>query len=172
MLPWCEGAMDEAVQSARAAISAVGERPDVRFVLVAEGRAVHVLLRLLAAHPGLRDRTLAVVSIGGTLAGLPDVDGVLGARSVEDWMGRWFGHDTLGTDAIRATPYLSMQWLDPQRADDLASGRFPEPVGAPGVPEAVDVQDLGALWADPDVPRVQVARALIGVVGGLVLSRR
>jgi hypothetical protein len=145
-------------------------------VIVAAGAGAHFALRALAADPGLRDRIAAVVSVGGVLRGIPGQEGPLGEAAVADWMGRWFGHDALSTDALVLTPYLALQWWDPQEDPPggglpLRCARWPA-LRDTAAPESVAPLDLGVLPTDPDLPLAQVADALVGVTVCAVLAWR
>jgi hypothetical protein len=166
------------VNSLHAALQQQVEAPADRVVIVAADTGIQAVLRVLVRDPGLRDRVLAVVSIGGVLGGLPDDDGPLGERALSDWMGRWFGHDTLDTDALVPTPYLALQWWDIDADPSGALGvpiraaRWPAPRAPAGVPESILPIELGLLPTDPELPLDCIAEALVGVTVGTVLAWR
>ncbi|MEQ1502827.1 MAG: hypothetical protein ABMB14_11385 [Myxococcota bacterium] len=161
-----------------AAIRAVVTGPGVRLVLVAEEAAAIELLRLLADAADLRDQVVAVVAIGGVIAGRPDEDGPLGETACRDWLAAHLNQVDLDTDVVRRTPYFAVQWLDRAswppgaRGLPLQASRFPPPEAVSGVPDTIETVDLGPLPSDRDLPVELVARALVAVVCGWVRSRR
>lgn len=176
-VPWREGPIEDAVRALLADLRAqVGAR-DTRLVLVAEEAGIAVALRSLAEAPDVRDQVHAVLSVGGVIGGRPGEEGPFGEAEATDWLAARFGQDALDTEVVRLTPYLSVQWLDREAevlgAGDLplAAQRFPEP-REDGTVDTIEVVDLGPLPADPQLPRDQVARALVTVVTCWVLSRR
>lgn len=176
-LPWRDGAVEEAVEALRAELRAqIASRED-RLVLVAEEAGVALALRALAGAPDIRDQIHAVLSIGGVIGGRRDEEGPFGEERSRAWLASQFGQEALDTEVVRLTPYLSMQWLDRESpvpgAGDLSldAQRFPEPLSDATV-DTIEVVDLGPLPVDPDLPREQVARALVSVVTCWVLSRR
>jgi hypothetical protein len=166
-----------------AAVLALMERvaPDVdhRVILVGEGNGIVAVLRALKESPPLRDRTRAVVSLGGPVDGYPGMDGPYGEQTQHDWMAAWYRHSTLDTELVRETAYFSIQWLDrsvrPPGVDGLplARARFPHPPdeGAKGVPSVLVSVDLGPLPADVPLPLSVIARGVIATVGMWVLRR-
>ncbi len=153
-----EGEPEDEASTLEAWLAALLGSTADRLVVVAEGEAGHLALRALARSPSVRDRTLAVVLLGGRVVGTPELD---------DWMGRWFRAEALDTEVNRTTPYLHAAFF----AADCA------PPGVPGLPIAhtrlpplepgplsrLRVVDLGVLPADPELPVEQVARALWAV---------
>jgi hypothetical protein len=171
--PWPEGPVAEALSIQQDALEDVlaqwMDDPSARFVLAGESSGVQTLLRLMNAKAALRDRVLAVVSIGGTLQGSADAEGPLSPASLEDWMGAHFTHHELDTEMARQTPYFCMQWLD-VAADppgghglEVWQARFPPPRSEALTQEYVDVRDLGVLYTDTDPDLV--ARGLWLTVG-------
>ncbi len=152
------------------------ERVEARGILVGEEAGIVGILNALRDRADLRDKILAVVSVGGIIGGLEGEDGPLGIVAREDWMQAWFSHQHLDTEVVRITSYLSLQWLDRQhmppgaRGLSIAASRFPEPKEERT--ETVEVVDLGVLPAADDLPMAQVARALWAVTTCWVLSRR
>ncbi|HHO51699.1 MAG TPA: hypothetical protein ENK18_12700 [Deltaproteobacteria bacterium] len=149
-----------------------------RLVLVGEEAGVTQILRILAQHAEIRDHVLAVVSVGGIIAGIPDRDGPLGEVACRDWLGAWFTQRALDTDVVRLTPYFSLQWLDRRawppgiEGLPLANARFPEPDDRDATATTLEVVDLGPLPLDPQLPTQIVARALIAVVSAWIVHRR
>ncbi len=150
---------------------------DVPLVLVGEEAGIVAILRVLLDDPELRDRVLAVVSIGGIIGGDPAETGELGPGARSDWLGAHFAHYALDTEKVRFTPYFSLGWLDrgadPPGAGGLpiAASRFPPVRQDPGVVPTVETVDLGLLPADPALPLDLVARALAAVVAAWARSR-
>ncbi len=177
-VPWSDGDLDATVERTHVLLQGLVPSPADRLVVVGAGLGIQVVLRVLVRDPGLRDRVIAVVSVGGVLAGMPDEEGALGQAAVKDWMARWFGHDTLDTDALVPTPYLSLQWWDPEVEPPgvaglpLASARWPTPRAVADVPASIAPTELGLLPADPAIPLDAVAESLVGVTVGMVLAWR
>lgn len=126
------------------------EDVSIRFVVVATGTAIQHVLAAMVDMPGLRDRTLAVLSVGGVIGGPERVD----------WMEAHFTHHELDTEVARSTAYLALQWLD-RTADPpgafglpLAHARFPPARVEAMTEEKVQVVDLGPLPGDSDPPLV------------------
>jgi hypothetical protein len=145
-----------------------------RWILLATGEGLPVALRAIHADMALRDRVVAVVSVGGAALGEPARADLAGEASARDWMQQHFRHEALDVEVVRPIPYLSLGWLDPREEPPGAAGlplvhaRFPEPgfVGSgtlfhPKEPEVVRVMDLGAL--DLDLPGEAVGRAVRAV---------
>jgi hypothetical protein len=145
--------------------------PARRWILLATGEGLPVALRALHADMALRDRIVAVVSVGGAALGDPSRADLAGEAAARDWMDAHFRHESLDVEVVRPVPYLSVGWLDPRVEPPGAAGlplvhaRFPEPgyVGSgtlfhPKEPEVVRGMDLGAL--DLDLPGEAVGRAL------------
>lgn len=154
-VPWAGVEGEEVVRQATRSL----QDPAARAVFVGEGAGIASVLRALTADSGLRDRTLAVVSMGGELGG----------PEHEDWMGAWFTHHKLDTEVSRLTPYFSLQWLDREAEEPgafgqpLAHARFPEAKMEAMTPEAVQTVDLGVLPAHSDP--VLVAHGVFALVG-------
>lgn len=167
-IPEPEGPPDEAAVALRAAMERPLEDLSDRLVVVATGSAVHLVLRALVEAPGLRDRLLAVVSVGGIVMGR---DGELA-----EWMDRWFNAAELDTEMNRVTPYLHLTWVDRETEPPgipglpIAATRFPRPEA--GALSSIEVVDLGLLPADPELPLDQVARALWALTTLWVYTRR
>lgn len=144
-----------------------------RAVVVAVGDAVPWLMRALLAEPTLRDRTLAVLSIGGVVRGWPGRPGVTGEASQTEWLEGKFRPDVLDTERARATPWIAMQWADPDAEAPSAAGlpvasqRFPVVADVAAV-SAIDVVDLGVLPST--APPGPVSAALITITGLLALT--
>jgi hypothetical protein len=167
-VPIPEGTPEEGATILRAAMEEPLEELSDRLVVVASGPAVHLVLRALVEAPGLRDRLLAVVSVGGVVMGREG--------ELSDWMGRWFNPAELDTEMNRVTPYLHLAWYD-READPpgipglpIAATRFPQPEA--GALSSIEVVDLGLLPTDPDLPLEQVARALWALTTLWVYTRR
>lgn len=144
-----------------------------RAVIVATGDAVPWVMRALLAQPTLRDRTLAVLSIGGVVRGWPGRDGPTGEAAQTEWLEGKFRPDVLDTERARATPWIALEWADP---DAEAPGAGGLPVASQRFPAAADVVavsslavfDLGVLPIT--APAGPVARALIGVTALLAAA--
>ncbi|MBN2801015.1 MAG: hypothetical protein JXX28_17890, partial [Deltaproteobacteria bacterium] len=155
----------------RAALPAVleGVRPGERLVLVGEGEGIQGVLHALKADVGARDALAAVVSLGGVIRGWPEGQGALAEGAVGDWLGAHFTQEGMDLEALRAVPWISLQWLDRGARVPGAGGlplqamRFPEPAPEPGGRRWVDPVDLGPLPVDPELPLELVARALIAL---------
>jgi len=91
-----------------------------RIVFVAEGDGIPVILKAMHAHPGLRDRVLAVISLGGD---------VCASEEQQVWMSEHFTQPAMDTELNRATPYLSVVLVDPAAplSADWEGQRWPEP---------------------------------------------
>lgn len=154
------------------------DRPERRLIVAASGGAVPVLLRALAERVDLRDRVVAVVSVGGAVAGLPDQAGPLSAAVADDWMAHHFQHGLMDVEILRRIPYASLQWLDVSQAVPGAGGvpvaraRFPEPEWDGRAFRCVEPVDLGVVPVEADLPVDDVVAALRLVVDLWVLSRR
>ncbi|MCB9674155.1 MAG: hypothetical protein H6737_03510 [Alphaproteobacteria bacterium] len=163
-VPWADLATDALEDVAGEAM----EDPAARFVLVGAEAGIQAVLRLMVDRAPLRDRTLAVVSIGGILHGDPEADGPLGAVALDAWMAKHFTHHELDTEVTRNTPYFCMQWLDRTADPPGARGlpvqraRFPEPLSEALTQDYVEVVDLGVLFEGTD-PQL-VARGLWATV--------
>ncbi len=147
-------------------------------VLVGEERGLTWILNALPDNALLRERTVAVLAIGGVIGGRSDVsEGALSEAVRRDWVRGNFRTKALETDVVRLTPYLAVQWLDRQAETPgiaglpLAAMRFPEPEHDASA-RTIEVVDLGPLPADPELPRELVARALVTCVTAWVASRR
>lgn len=147
-------------------------------VLVGEEAGVTAILDLLADNLAVRDRTLAVVSVGGVIGGKPAEKGRLSVAARQDWLQAHFNQRTLETEVVRLTPYFSVQWLDRTawppgvHGQPIEHARFPEPSDHGATATTTEVVDLGVLPADEELPTDQVARALLAVVAAWVVHRR
>ncbi|MBW1880538.1 MAG: hypothetical protein JRI25_03975 [Deltaproteobacteria bacterium] len=163
-----EGSPEEAASVLRDAMEDPLEELSDRLVLVVTGPAIHLVLRALVDAPGLRDRLLAVVSVGGVVMGREG--------ELTDWMGRWFNAAAFDTEMNRVTPYLHLTWYDRETEPPgiprlpIAATRFPQPEA--GALSSIEVVDLGVLPADPELPLDQVARALWTLTTLWVYTRR
>ncbi len=170
---WPEGPVESALSDQQDALEDTlaqwMDDPSARFVLVGEEAGIQTVLRLMNAKAALRDRVLAVVSVGGTLQGSADEGGPLSDVALTDWMGAHFTHHEMDTEITRKTPYFCAQWLDVSadppggRGLEVWQARFPPPKAESMTQEFVDVRDLGVLYAhtEPDL----IARALWLTVG-------
>lgn len=147
-------------------------------VLVGEERGLTWVLGALPDNALLRERTLAVVSVGGVIGGRTDEsEGPLAPPTRRDWLQAHFRTKSLETDVVRLTPYFAVQWLDRSVEEPgiegltLAAMRFPEPEHDASA-KTIEVVDLGPLPADPELPTDLVARALVTCVTAWVASRR
>jgi hypothetical protein len=128
--------------------------PSDRIVFVGQGAGIPIILRAMHAHPGLRDRVLAVVSVGGDITV---------SEAQRQWMAEHFTQTAMDTELNRATPYLSAvlaEAADPLAAD-WSGQRWPEP--APDRTGRAPIQriDLGPLPASWLTERPEgLARAL------------
>lgn len=176
-VPWRDLPVRDAVSALLADLRAQLSSRDARLVLAAEEAGIALVLRALAEAPDVRDQVHAVLSVGGVIGGRPGEEGPFGEAEAADWLGAHFGQEALDTEVVRLTPYLAVQWLDRQApvpgAGDLplAAQRFPDPREDATV-DTIEVVDLGPLPVDPELPREQVAKALVTVVTCWVLSRR
>lgn len=165
---------DPELEARLVALAAAG----TSMVLVGEEVGMTALLDLLPGNLAIRDRTMAVLSIGGVIGGKPGEDGRLSVDTRKDWMDAWFKMRHLETEVVRLTPYFSLQWVDPTawppgvEGQPIEHARFPELDPAGATAETTEVVDLGVLFADDALPTDQVARALITVVTAWVVHRR
>ena len=147
-----------------------------RFVAVGIGRGAFLLLRALESDPGLRDRVLAIVAIGGDFMGQAE-EGLFETSKVQAFMKESFNYQSMDTELARETTCFSLSWWD--RVSEppglpnqpIAASRFPDPDhGLTPVKGLVRV-DLGLLPADDDLPMELVVRALWATVGCWMRSR-
>jgi len=120
--------------------------PADRLYVIAQGPDLGAFLTLLGAQAGLRDRLLALISLGAeTLAGV--------AR---------FDHDSHDTELNRLTLYAAAIDVDPAAplARAWAPQRFPNPPLPPSGRQSILPVDLGPLVL-PALPRQRLARALL-----------
>jgi hypothetical protein len=160
------GDLEAAAAAILTAATEAHSGPAHRIIFVGEEAGVALILRAMVSSAPLRDRVLAVVSLGGAQGGLVTEEGDLGPEATADWMAAWFTHRSLDTEIVRMTPYFSIQWLEREawppgiNGLPLASSRFPVPEADSSVPPAVQSVDLGPLWASSSAPVEQIARAL------------
>ncbi len=139
-----------------------------RLVIVAAGDSVATVLQVLVDRPELRDRVLALLSIGGDCQGPRHTD----------WMGAHFTDEQMDLEAHRPLLFLALQWLDPATMPpgfdglEIRHARFPEPVRSGPQARVVHAVDLGALPAVSPVSTTAIAKALQLVTGLLILSGR
>ncbi len=126
-------AIAELVMAVDAALDADSDR----VVFVGAGRAVQRDLAALADSGGLRDRTAAVVSLGGAI----QVDGF------QAWLHAHFTHDAMDTELRRSIPFISVIDVDPAApfARSWQAQRFPTPPEIPQGRRPIDPVDLGPL---------------------------
>lgn len=162
-VPW----VDATAAPVEDALRDLSEDPSQRFVLVGQAEGIQTVLAAMVDNPGLRDRTFAVLSIGGAILGDP-------ART--DWMEGRFTHHNLNTEMSRTTAYLAVQWLD-RAADppgahgiEVRHARFPEAKAEAMTEELVQTVDLGVLPHDSDP--LLVAKGLWAFVTLWVESHR
>ncbi len=131
--------------------------PAARLAILAPGERAFSAVVALHAHDLLRDRTLALVSLGGPLRA--------GPRG--DWLAARFRHEELEPELMRTIAYLSAVAVDP--GDPLAGGpeaweaqRFVEPPLPPTGRRAIEAVDLGPLALDSlDPGDIALALALL-----------
>jgi len=174
VVPFGDGAPETLDRSATSAAPGAGDR----LVLAGEEAGVARIMRVLHANAELRDKVLAVVSIGGVIGGRDDEDGPYGRAASADWLAASFVQRELETDVVRLTPWLAVQWCDPDvqppglRGLPLAAQRFPIPDAEGATAHTLEVVDLGALPTDATLDPALVARALVAVTTLWVASRR
>jgi hypothetical protein len=141
-----------AVEALFAPVEAALSRDSDRVVLIAAGGAVLRTLAALVEGGGLRDRCLAVLTLGAALGDEP-------ARA---WLATHFDNQHLDTELRRSVPYLCVVDVDPADplARDWADQRLPSPPPLPSGRAAVDVVDLGPLHLSALPPRV-LARGVL-----------
>ncbi|MFT5680727.1 MAG: hypothetical protein ACI8RZ_001633 [Myxococcota bacterium] len=122
------------------ALDAAMTSPADRIVFVAEGGGVSIILNAMHAHPGLRDRVLAVVSLGGDIAQ---------SDTQKEWMAEHFTQPAMDTELNRSTPYLSAVLVDAADplATDWAGQRWPIPPPDRSGRTPIQPVDLGPLPA-------------------------
>lgn len=135
--------------------------PSDRLILATRGRHVPAVLRALHAGPGLRDRTLAVLSLGGAL------------RTAEDeaWLAQHFTHEQMEPELQRTLVYASVIDVDPAQplARSWAAQRFDEPPTPASGRRTIEAVDLGPLVLS-DLPPAALARA-VWVLAGTLAAR-
>jgi len=118
------------------------ESPSDRLVLIGEGAGIQVIIRAMHAHPGLRDRVLAVISLGGQITQTDEQ---------KLWMAENFTQPAMDTELNRSTPYLSAVLVDAHDplAVDWEAQRWPNPppdrTGRTPI-QPVDLGPLPAVW--------------------------
>ena len=123
-------------------------RDHQRLIIVARGSGVNEVTRALHGHPLLRDRVLAVISLGASIQG-PDN---------KPWMDEHFQHSAFDTELNRRTLYMAVS--DPGDGfEDASEQCFPDPPVPPSGWAPVESVDLGPLPIDEQDPEV-LARAL------------
>lgn len=138
------------------ALLALAQSPSDRLALFVGGDAALPALRALVSSPALRDRLVAVVSVGGLLGETPED---------RAWLAENFVHEALEPELNRAIPYAAVLEVDPEEAlapsrpDAWEKQRFPVPAPSSSGRDAIDAIDLGPLVLRK-VPRAQLARAL------------
>jgi len=174
VVPFGDGAPDPLDEIATAAAPDSADR----LVLAGEEAGVARIMRLMHANAALRDKVVGVVSIGGVIGGRDDEEGPYGRAACADWLAASFVQHELETDVVRLTPWLAVQWRDPDvqppglRGLPLAAQRFPTPDAEGATAQTMEVVDLGALPTDPALDPALVARALVAVTTLWVASRR
>lgn len=123
-----------------------------RVVLIAWGSAIQRVLLSLSEGAGLRDRTQAVVSLGGHIQ----------VPAFQGWLDQHFTHDAFDTELRRSIPFISVVDVDP--ADPLArpweAQRFPLPPPTPQGRAPIEPLDLGPLQLSAVAPSV-LARGIL-----------
>lgn len=146
--PTSAAAVDHLLVQVEAALRADSDR----VLLVGQGAALQALLAAMAGGAGLRDRCLAVLSLGGELQ----------APGFSAWLDEHFTHDGFDTELRRATPFMAVVDVDP--ADPLArpwrQQRFPQPPDTPQGHAPIQAQDLGPLHLSGIEP-VVLARGIL-----------
>ncbi len=132
------------------------EQASDRLILIGRGDGAAAAVRCLHAQPGLRDRTLAVLAIGGRFGG-----------ETADWLAEQFDHVSMDTEISRATPYLHLAFVTPGVAPPgdagrpLAETRWPAPETPPTGRVSIEALDLGVLpGPESDYPAELLARAI------------
>jgi hypothetical protein len=136
------------------------DTPARRLAVVLCGAQVVELLQALVASPVLRDRVLAVISVGGPIA-----------RSPEDaaWLAEHFTHARLEPELQRTTAFFAVTDADPAAplAWPWAPQRFPVVPVEDGARETLSSIDLGPLPVRLQPP-LRLARALLVVLAAWV----
>lgn len=148
-LPEEEGALQEQLHALLPTLSD-------RLVLILEANSAPTALRLLRADELLRDRIIAIVSLGAALQGTDEQ---------KAWMEKNFTQDGMSTEINRATPYFSVQLVDPRHpmSVDWDAQRWPTPKANASGRAPIERIDLGPLpvdWLGEPERREQLARAL------------
>ncbi len=174
VVPFGDGSLETLDGIARSAAPGPGDR----MVLAGEEAGVARIMRALHANGELRDKVVAVVSVGGVIGGRDDEDGPYGRAAAADWLAASFVQRELETDVVRLTPWLAVQWRAPDVEPPgvpglpLAAQRFPTPDAEGATAHTVEVVDLGALFTDRAPDPALVAKALVVVTTLWVASRR
>lgn len=124
------------------------EHDHQRLVILTHGDVVNEVTRVLHGEPLIRDRVLAVVSLGGEIQG-PDN---------KTWMDENFQHPAFDTELNRRTLYMAVSDSGPSFVD-ASTQCFPDPPVPPSGWAPIESVDLGPLPLDDQNPEV-MARAL------------
>ena len=130
-----------------------------RLVLVVEGEAAFGLIQTLHGAPSLRDRVLAVLSLGGRFGG----------EERSHWMDAHFQHLQFDTELNRRTMYAAMTDMDAGSTQSTAQ-HFPVPPVPPSGWAPIEAIDLGPIPLSRQDPSL-FARALWVLVCFSVSSR-
>jgi hypothetical protein len=142
------------------ALLALCDTPARRLAVVLRGGEVLALLRALAASPVLRDRVLAVISVGGPIASGPDEEASLAEL---------YTHERLEPELQRTTGFFAITDVDPEAplGTPWAPQRFPDVPVADGGRETLTSVDLGPLPVGLQPP-LRLARALLVLIAAWV----
>ena len=130
-----------------------------RLVVVVEGDAAFDLVQTLHGSPSLRDRVLAVLSLGGSFDGVE--------RS--QWMDAHFQHLEFDTELNRRTLYAAMSDLDSGDTPDTVQ-HFMDPPVPPSGWAPIEAVDLGPIPLSKQEPTL-FSRALWVFICFCVSSR-
>jgi hypothetical protein len=148
-----------------------------RVVVVAVGEGAQLVLEALVSDAELRDRLAAVLCIGGIVGGLDDVTGPWSWEACTDWLQANFTHKALDLEMNRSVPWMSLQWFDGEQPHLGAAGvplerqRWVQPMDSTSEHHWIEIEDLGVLPADPEMPVDLLARAIAGMVTCWVSTR-
>lgn len=155
-----------ATRLATSLLEGLGDDPSERIIVAGVGTGIIALLRALALAPDLRDRIVAVLSVGGTIGGWEGREGLLAPEVCRDWNEAHFRHELLDVEVVREVPYLCVQWLDPTLevpglpGVGVHAARFGEPGFASAESPMIRVVDLGVLPVTPAPVVEEVVGAL------------
>lgn len=124
------------------------EHDHQRVMVVAGGDSVWPILQLLHRLPALRDRVLAVISLGSPILG----------EDSRAWMAEHFQHQAFDTELNRRTLYMAVTDSG-DSLRDASEQRFPSPEVPPSGWSPIESVDLGPLPLEAQDP-VVLARAL------------